>query len=94
MVYNPPSIFSLVEKREKWIVDSKFFKNLIIKEYPWAINYKTEKYLNLLKTQTTYQAFTEEEKQSLSNIVVEILNANGGYLTKPYLSVLFLAQKI
>lgn len=94
MVYNPPSIPSLVEKREKWIVNSKCFKNLIIKEYPWAINYKTQEYLNLLKTQTTYQAFTEEEKQSLSNIVAEILNANGGYVTKPYLSVLFLAQKI
>jgi SAM-dependent methyltransferase len=94
MVYNPPSIPSLIEKREKWIVDSKCFKNLIVKEYPWAINYKTNKYLNLLKTQTTYQTFSEDEKQSLSNIVIEILSANGGYVTKPYLSVLFFAQKI
>ncbi|NJN11521.1 MAG: methyltransferase domain-containing protein [Richelia sp. RM1_1_1] len=94
MVYNPPSISSLIEKRKKWIVDSKYFKDLIIKEYSWNIDYDTNQYLNLLKTQTTYQTFSEDEKQSLSNVVIEILNAYGGYVTKSYLSVLFLAQKI
>lgn len=94
MVSNPPSISSLTQKRENWILGSKCFKNLVIKQYPWSIEYSTEQYLNLLKTQTVYQTFTETEKQNLSNIVVQILNAYGGYITKPYLSVLFFAQKI
>jgi ubiquinone/menaquinone biosynthesis C-methylase UbiE len=94
MLSNPPSISSLIQKREKWILESKCFKDLVIKQYPWSIEYSTEEYLNLLKTQTVYQAFTETEKQTLSNVVIQILNSHGGYITKPYLSVLFFAQKI
>jgi ubiquinone/menaquinone biosynthesis C-methylase UbiE len=94
MVSNPPTIPSLIEKRENWISDSKCFKDLVIKQYPWSKDYSTEQYLNLLKTQTVYQKFTEAEKQNLSNVVVQILNSHGGYVTKPYLSVLFLAQRI
>jgi ubiquinone/menaquinone biosynthesis C-methylase UbiE len=94
MLSNPPSISSLIQKREKWIFESKCFKDLVIKQYPWSIEYSTEEYLNLLKTQTVYQAFTETEKQTLSNVVIQILNSHGGYITKPYLSVLFFAQKI
>ncbi|GAB1538328.1 hypothetical protein NUACC21_09870 [Scytonema sp. NUACC21] len=94
MVSTPPTIPLLIEKRENWILDSKCFKNPVIKQYPWSLDYSTEQYLNLLKTQTVYQKFTETEKQDLSNVVIQIVNSYGGYVTKPYLSVLFLAQKI
>ena len=94
IVYNPPSIESLIQKRENWIITSKCFKELKIKQYSWSSDYDTERYLNLLKTQTAYQKFTEAQKQDLHNIVVQILYKYGGYVTKPYLSVLFFAQKI
>lgn len=66
----------------------------MVKQYPWSINYDAKRYLGLLKTQTVYQEFTEAEKQDFSDAIIQILNAHGGYVTKPYLSVLFFAQKI
>ena len=88
-----PSISSLIEKRKNWINNSNLFYDLVIKEYPWSVDYNAEEYLNLLKTQTIYQQFTSEQKQDLSQEVREIINGHGGYLKRPYLSVLFLAQK-
>ncbi len=91
---NTHSISSLIEKRKNWINNSNLFHNLVIKEYPWSVDFNAEQYLNLLKTQTIYQQFTSEQKQDLSQDVREIINGHGGYLKRPYLSVLFLAQKI
>ena len=88
-----PSISSLIDKRQNWINDSKCFKNLIIQQYPWLVEYNAEQYLNLIKTQTIYQKFTELEKQNLTDAVVRILSEYGGYITKSYLTVLFFAQK-
>ncbi|MBN3906653.1 MAG: methyltransferase domain-containing protein [Nostoc sp. NMS1] len=90
----PFSVESLIKKRENWILNSFCFKNLVVKKYPWSINYDAERYLGLLKTQTAYQKFTGTEKQDFSDAIIQILNAHGGYVTKPYLSVLFFAQKI
>ncbi|MBN3924196.1 MAG: methyltransferase domain-containing protein [Nostoc sp. NMS4] len=90
----PSSVESLIKKRENWILNSFCFKNLVVKQYPWSIDYDAERYLGLLKTQTAYQEFTETEKQDFSDAIIQILNAHGGYVTKPYLSVLFFAQKI
>lgn len=87
------SLESLIKKRENWILNSFCFTNLLVKQYPWSINYDAERYLGLLKTQTAYQEFSESEKQDLSDAIIQILNAYGGYVTKPYLSVLFFAQK-
>ena len=88
-----PSISSLIEKRKNWINNSNLFYRLVIKEYPWSVNFQAEKYLNLLKTRTIYQQFTSEQKQDLSQEVREIINGYGGYLKKSYLSVLFFAEK-
>ncbi len=88
------SLESLIKKRENWILNSLCFKELVIKQYPWSINYDAELYLDLLKTQTAYQEFTETEKQDLSNTIRQIINTHGGNVIKPYLSVLFFAQKI
>ncbi len=88
-----PTIPALIQKRENWITNSKCFINLVVKQYPWSIKYSAEQHLNLLKTQTGYQGFTETEKQNLSNDIVQVINTHGGYVTKKYLSVLFFAQK-
>lgn len=69
MEYNPPSIASLIQKREEWIKNSSCFKNVVIRQYPWSINYDSHQYLNLLKTQTVYQDFNDDEKNNMSNII-------------------------
>ncbi|KST63553.1 class I SAM-dependent methyltransferase [Mastigocoleus testarum] len=93
MVYNPPSIDSLIQKRENWINNSLCFKKLLVKQYPWSINYDSQQYLNLLKTRTVYQDFNEDKKNNISNIVEQILNNHGGFINRPYLSILLFAQK-
>lgn len=87
------SLDSLIKKREKWINDSLCFKNLIKKEYPWSVNHNSEEYINLLKTQTFYQKFNDEEKSNIPNIIEKVFNDYGGFITLHYLSALFFAQK-
>ena len=91
---NTPSIPSLIKKRKNWILNSNCYQDLIIKEYPWSIDFSSEQYLNLIKTQTVYQTFSQQQQQDLSCDVIEVINNHGGVITKPYLSVLCFAQKI
>ena len=90
---NFPSIPSLIEKRRNWILNSNCFHSLVVREYPWSVEYSAEQYLNLLKTRTIYQKFTEEQRRGLSQEIIEIVNSHGGCLTRSYLSVLFFTQK-
>ncbi len=65
-----------------------------MKQYSWSINHDSKEYINLLKTQTFYQNFDDNEKNNISNIVEEVFSNHGGFITLSYLSVLFFAQKI
>ncbi|MGF1568990.1 MAG: class I SAM-dependent methyltransferase [Nodosilinea sp.] len=62
------------------------------KEYPWALQYNVQQYLNLLKTQSEYIILPEDKRQNLAGVIEEILNHHGGYITKPYVAILLIAQ--
>ncbi len=82
-----------MQKREDRLTQSGCFKDLVIKQYLWSVRYTVEQYLDLVNTQTDYRTLPLANQQDLSDAIAEILNAYGGFITKPYLSALFLAQK-
>ncbi|MGL5808096.1 MAG: class I SAM-dependent methyltransferase, partial [Xenococcaceae cyanobacterium] len=69
-------------------------KNIIAKSYPWSIQYDVSQYLNLLNTQTDYLQLLHRDRQNLQQAIAEVLNAYGGSIVKPYVSALFIAQKV
>jgi hypothetical protein len=93
MSWRQISIEALMQKREDRLTQSGCFKDLVIKQYPWSVRYTVEQYLDLVNTQTDYRTLPLANQQDLSDAIAEILNAYGGFITKPYLSALFLAQK-
>jgi protein-L-isoaspartate O-methyltransferase len=93
MSWRQTSTISLMQKREDWLKKSGCFKNLVIKQYPWSVRYTVQQYLDLVSTQTDYRTLPGTNQQYLSQAIAEILNAQGGFIIKPYLSALFFAQK-
>jgi SAM-dependent methyltransferase len=93
MSWRQVSMEELMQKRENNLLKSRCFKNLVIKEYPWSIQYNVRQYLDLLNTRTDYRSLPEVNQQHLSNAIAEIISAHGGSIVKPYVSALFLAQK-
>ena len=80
-------------ERENELLQSGYFKNLVVKQYPWSIRYSTQEYLDLLNTSSDYRILPQANQENLSRAIAEILNAHGGFITKPYVAALFLAQK-
>lgn len=93
MSWRQASIEALMQKRENWLIKSGCFKEIVIRQYPWSIQYTVEQYLGILNTQTDYRTLPEANRLELSQAITKILNAHGGYIVKPYLSALFFAQK-
>lgn len=79
-------------ERENELLQSGYFKNLVVKQYPWSMRYSTQEYLDLLNTQSDYQILPQANQENLSHAIAEILNARGGFIVKPYVAVLFVAQ--
>jgi SAM-dependent methyltransferase len=73
---------------------SNCFKEAETFRFPWSQQYTAEEYLGFLKTSNYYLSASEEEKKAAEAKVTEIINRNGGSITRPYLCVLFLAQKL
>lgn len=76
------------------LLQSGYFHNLEISEYPFLIQYNTQQYLNLLNTQSDYLILAQAKQQNLTNAIADILNSYGGSIVKPYVAVLLLADKI
>jgi len=61
-------------------------------QFPWKKWYTTEQYLQLLETYSDHQALPPANKRGLFDGIETILARHGGGRTKPYLTVLYLAQ--
>jgi SAM-dependent methyltransferase len=83
----------LAHKRADEIAESGFFKDLLVHRFPWSQRYDTRQYLGLLNTYSDHLALPEEVRRSLRAGVAEVIDRHGGFIDRPYLAVLYLAQK-
>jgi SAM-dependent methyltransferase len=89
----PDSFESLIKQREADIRDCGFFSNVRTRRFPWSARYNAAQYLGLLSTYSDHLRLTADKRHSLFEGVEEVIANHGGSFEKPYVAVLYLAQR-
>ena len=89
----PSSCEALIEQREREIRESGLFCSVKTYRFPWSITYSIQEYLGLLNTYSDHLRLSEEKREQLYTGIAEVIQKYGGYIEKPYLAVLYVAQK-
>jgi len=72
---------------------SGFFAEVVVRTYPWSRDYDAGQYLKLLGTYSDHLSLPEASRRRLFEGIAEVIARFGGKVTKPYLTVLYLARK-
>lgn len=83
----------LLQQREADIWDSGCFGNVRVKRFPWSVKYDAAQYVGLLGTYSDHLRLPEEQRKRLYDGVIEVITQHGGIIEKPYLAVLYVAQR-
>jgi SAM-dependent methyltransferase len=83
----------LLKQREIEIIESGCFGTVEVRKFPWVTRYSTEQYLGLLNTYSDHLRLPEEDRNRLFESIAEVIERYGGYVEKPYMAVLYAAQK-
>lgn len=91
---NGPSTEERIRSRETTINESGLFEPVLVRRYPWTETYSTESYLRLLNTYSDHLALDESRRQKLFEGIGDLIEREyDGVVTRPYLSVLYIAKK-
>jgi len=89
-----PALDEDIRKTENEINGTDLFEPVIVKRYPWSRNYSTAEYLTLLNTHSDHYNLEEDIKKRLFQEIGALIDSQyRGCITKPHLTVLFIAQK-
>lgn len=86
-------IDDLIESRANSLRMSRYFKKVVVRKHPWSIRYSTSDYLGLLNTYSDHLRLSEQRRSGLLKNIAEVIDRNGGCIERPYLSVVYLAQR-
>ena len=87
------SFEDLIKQREIEIMESGYFGNVEVKRFHWSARYDTKQYIGLLNTYSDHLRLSVENRSSLFEGVADLINKHGGCIEKPYIAVLYVAQK-
>jgi SAM-dependent methyltransferase len=82
----------LIENRAKSLRESPYFKKVVVRQYPWTARYKTNEYLGLLNTYSDHLRLPDEKRGALFGDIASVIERNGGFIDRPYLAVVYMAQ--
>lgn len=83
-----------IRLREDYINGTGLFEKALVKQYPWSKRLDKVQYLKLLNTFSGHRNLEKERRAKLfAGISALIEEEFGGTITRPYLSVLYLAKK-
>lgn len=89
-----PSTEEEIKATEDYINRTGLFEKVLVKQYPWSKVYNKGQYLKLLNTYSGHRNLDENRRSKLfADIGALIEEEFGGSITRPYLSVLYLAKK-
>jgi SAM-dependent methyltransferase len=89
-----PALDDDIRKTETEINHTDLFEPVMVKRYAWSRNYSTAEYLTLLNTHSDHYTLEEPIKKRLFQEIGALIdNQYSGCITKPHLTVLFLAKK-
>ena len=86
-------IDQLIESRANSLRESPYFENVIVRKYPWSARYKTSEYLGLLNTYSDHLRLSEQRRSELYKDIENVIEQNGGWIERPYLTVVYMAQR-
>jgi SAM-dependent methyltransferase len=69
------------------------FSPVTVRRYTWSRQFEADQYLKLLETYSGHYNLSEEKKRNLYQGLRELIERRGGVVTRPYLSVLYVARK-
>ena len=75
------------------ITASGCFGPVRMKKFPWSVRYDARQYLGLLNTYSDHLALPEATRASLFEGVAEVIERHGGTIERPYVAVLYVAEK-
>lgn len=83
-----------VRERENYIDKTELFEKVQVRKYSWSRVYSTNQYLKLLNTYSDHRSLADHKKASLYTGIKELIeNEYQGKVTRPYLTVLYIAKK-
>lgn len=83
----------LIESRANSLRESPYFEKVVVRKYSWSARYETKAYLGLLNTYSDHLRLPEQRRSALFEEIAEVIERNGGYIEKPYLAVVYVAQR-
>lgn len=89
-----PSTKERLEAIKTQIRRSGYFQEPILKQYTWSTRFTTEQYIRLLNTYSDHRSLEESIRKELLRQIAELIEREySGYVSRPYLTALFLAKK-
>ncbi len=82
----------LIKQREADIKESGLFRHARVTRFPWSVKYDALQYVGLLGTYSDHLRLSEERRKRLYEGVIEVIARHGGFIERPYLAVLYVAQ--
>lgn len=83
----------MIKQREAAINLSGCFGPVRIKRFPWSVRYDSRQYLGLLNTYSDHLRLPERTRNHLFEGIAKVIHQHGGFVERPYLAVLYVAQK-
>ncbi len=84
----------VIQQRQESLAQSGWFQPPAVRRFPWSQVYTTAQYLNLLNTYSDHLRLEEESRRRLFAGIAAVIDRHGGQIEKPYLAVVYLAQKL
>lgn len=89
-----PSTDEKIKLGEKNINLTGLFEKVLVKRYEWRIVFDAEQYVKLLGTFSDHRSLEDERRVALFNKIRNLINEKySGKITRPYLTVLYIARK-
>jgi SAM-dependent methyltransferase len=82
----------VIAERKHEIETSGCFGRVTVRRFAWSQRYDTRQYLGLLNTYSDHLVLPEQVRTSLLQGVAEVIRRHGGFIEKPYLATLYVAQ--
>ncbi len=90
-----PSTGEWTRETERSINASRLFRVEAVRRYPWSRTYTSDDYIRLLDTYSDHRSLPDGRRRELYSGVKRLIDERyGGRVERPYLSVLFVAEKI
>lgn len=89
-----PTTEERIEATAATIDATVLFAPAVVKTYAWSNTYTGQEYLRLLNTYSDHRSLPPEQRAQLFQELGDVIETRyGGTIAKPYLTVLYLAQK-